>query len=131
MGENTQRGRDDAFFERARTVAATGNTEYSIEMYLQGLNIAPDLVAIHRKLRQVCLQRTSSGGKSLGMYEVMKLQAVRRGPIDRMLAREKLLCYEPGNVDYMIAFCEAAHDAGAFATEKWVRELIEKVKEST
>lgn len=30
------------FFDRGRTVADTGNFEYAIEMYLQGLNLDPE-----------------------------------------------------------------------------------------
>src|SRR4051812_6605651 len=59
-------GKGKAFFDRARTVAATGNFDYAIEMYIQGLNREPLNVAEHQSLRETAMRRKIAGGKSGG-----------------------------------------------------------------
>ena len=52
------------FFERAEYVAATDNFDYAIDMYLEGLRLAPDaLEEGHMALRQMALIRLGKGGK--------------------------------------------------------------------
>src|SRR5689334_2968987 len=68
-----QRRKAQTFFARGRTVADTGQFEYAIEMFLQGLSIDPEAVDAHKDLRQIALKRKASNGKSLGMLERMKL----------------------------------------------------------
>ena len=129
MPEPTQRSRHEAFFDRARALAREGDFDLAIQLFLEGLHFAPDSLDQHQELRTISLQRKANGGMSLGLFETMKLKAVKRGPVDRMLACEKLLCYDPGNVDHMLAFGETAADANATATARWVRELIDKAEE--
>ncbi len=53
-----------AFFDRADQVAETGNWDFAIEMYLEGLRREPDnLQRGHQKLREVSLHRKVQGGK--------------------------------------------------------------------
>src|SRR3954466_10934934 len=55
-----------AFFDRGKTVAATGNFDYAIEMYIQGLNREPFNVEEHKALREVAMRRKMAGVKSSG-----------------------------------------------------------------
>src|SRR5437660_6255334 len=66
-----QRRKAQTFFARGRTVADTGQFEYAIEMFLQGLTIDPEAVDAHKDLRTIALKRKASGGKALGMLERM------------------------------------------------------------
>src|SRR5205085_2221578 len=66
-----------AFFDRGTTVAATGNFDYAIEMYLQGLALDPEAVEAHQTLRDISLKRKASGGKTMGMMALMKERARR------------------------------------------------------
>ena len=127
MAEN-ERGPQVAFFERARRLAGEGDRELAIEMYLQGLRLDPEFLSVHRELRAVALQRKAGGGNSLGLFATMKLKAVQRVAVERMLASEKLLCYDPGNGDHMLSFRDAARDADAPATAQWVEQLIKKAQ---
>ena len=107
------------FFDRGDSVAATGNFEYAIEMYLQGLNMDPENVEAHQILREFSLKRKASGGKDLGMFEKMKVKT--NGPDEKanMLAAEKLLAYDPGNTSRMLQLTQSAHKAGFFDTAMW------------
>jgi hypothetical protein len=127
MAEN-ERGPQVAFFERARRLAGEGQLELSIELYLKGLRFDLDFLTVHQELRAVALQRKAGGGSSLGLIATMKLKVVQRGAVERLLASEKLLCYDPGNADHMLSFRDAARDAGAPATAQWVEDLIKKAE---
>jgi len=113
------------FFDRAKTVADTGNYEYAIEMYLQGLSLDPEAVDAHQSMRDISLKRKASGGKTLGMFERMKLKS---GKDDKqnMLNAEKLLAYDPGNTDYMLSLMESAHQGGFYDTVMWIGPILQK-----
>jgi tetratricopeptide (TPR) repeat protein len=113
------------FFDRAKTVADTGNYEYAIEMYLQGLALDPEETAAHQAMRDISLKRKASGGKTLGMFERMKLKP---GKDDKqnLLNAEKLLAYDPGNTDYMLSLMQSAHKGGYYDTVLWVGPILQK-----
>jgi len=118
----------NTFFERGKSVADTGNYEYSIEMYLQGLGIDPENTEAHQQLRDIALRRKVSGGKDLGMLEKMKLKAGGKGKDDKanMLTAEKMLAYNPGDVPTMLSLTEAAHQAGFYDTVLWIGPILQK-----
>lgn len=113
------------FFDRAKTVADTGNYEYAIEMYLQGLNLDPEAVDAHQAMRDISLKRKASGGKALGMFERMKLKP---GKDDKqnLLNAEKLLAYDPGNTEYMLTLIQSAHKGGFYDTVMWLGPILQK-----
>jgi len=45
---------------------------------MQGFGIDPDSVEAHQALRDISMKRKVSGGKSLGMFEAMKLKRRQR-----------------------------------------------------
>jgi tetratricopeptide (TPR) repeat protein len=107
------------FFDRGNSVAGTGNFEYAIEMYLQGLNIDPENIDAHQTLREFSLKRKASGGKDMGMFEKMKVKTNTADEKANMLAAEKLLAYDPGNTQRMLQVVQSAHKAGFFDTVMW------------
>lgn len=114
------------FFERGATVAGTGNYEYAIEMYLQGLALDPDATSAHQELRDISLRRKASGGKDLGMFEKMKLGKAGKDERETMLNAEKLLSYDPGNTDRMVVILETALRAGFYDTVMWLGPILQK-----
>src|SRR5262245_50997215 len=71
------RAKAQKFFDYGKNAADTGNYEYSITLYLQGLEIDPENTEAHQALRDISLRRKASGGKDLGMMEKMKVKASR------------------------------------------------------
>ncbi len=110
------------FFDRGSTVAGTGQYDYAIEMFIQGLSIDPDAVEAHQTLRDISLRRKASGGKAMGMTERWKL----KGGDDKqnMLNSEKLLAFDPGNTDHMLALMQNAYKAGFFDTVLWMGPIL-------
>jgi tetratricopeptide (TPR) repeat protein len=120
------RAKAKVFFDRGRTVAKTGNYDYAIEMYIQGLTLDPDAVEAHQELRDFSLKRKVSGGKPKGMMDGMKLRRPSNDDKKNMLNAELLLAYDPGNTDYMQSLMQNAHRAGYFDTVLWIGPILQK-----
>jgi len=118
------RRKAQVFFDRGKTVGDTGNYEFAIEMYLQGLAVDPDHRGAHQSLRDISLKRKASGGKDLGMMEKMKLKRPTKDDKQNMLNAEKLLSYEPGNTDHMVTILQNAHKAGFYDTVMWMGPIL-------
>lgn len=121
--DGESRRRPEIFFARADTVAQTGNYDYSIELYIQGLRLDPDNVDAHQRLRRIALERKARGGRDMGVLEKSNLLAATRG-ISPMLAAEKLLAYSPGDRDRMVEFFTAAQAGGFAATSAWFGAIL-------
>jgi tetratricopeptide (TPR) repeat protein len=113
-----------AFFDKGNVVAGTGNYEYAIEMYLNGLRIDPENTEAHQTLREISLKRKASGGKDLGMFEKMKIKTNTAEHKDNLLAAEKLLAYDPGNTDRMVTILQNAQLGGFYDTVLWMGPIL-------
>lgn len=120
------RRKAQAFFDRGKTVADTGNFEYAIEMYLQGLNIDPQNTDAHQALRDISLRRKASGGKDLGMFEKMKLKRAAKDDKTNMLNAEKMLAYSPGDTDHMLSLLQNAYRASYYDAVMWIGPILQK-----
>jgi len=120
------RAKAKSFFDSARTRGTTGNFEYCIELYLNGLSFDPDAVEAHQELRDFSMKRKASGGKSLGFFEAMKLRRSSKDDKQNMLNAEKLLAYDPGNTDYMVSLMQNAHRGGYFDTVLWIGPILQR-----
>ena len=120
------RRKAQAFFERAKAVAATGQFDYSIELFIQGLAVDPENTEAHQALRDISLKRKASGGKDMGFVERMKMP---KGKDDKqqMLNAEKLLAYSPGDADRMLAMVQSAYRAGFYDTVLWIGPILLRV----
>lgn len=111
------------FFDYAQKSADTGNFDYAIELYLQGLEKDPENTEAHQQLRDISLKRKASGGKDLGMFEKMKLKKTSKEDKENLLNAEKLLAYNPGDTASMLALTQAAHRAGFYDTAMWIGKI--------
>src|SRR5688572_26856601 len=117
----------NTFFERGRSVAAAGQYDYSVEMFIQGLTLDPENVEAHMELRDISLKRKASGGKPIGMMERMtKYKTSNADDKLNMLNAEKLLVFDPGTTDYMQTVLKSAHRAGFFDTVLWMGPILQK-----
>ncbi|OHB58317.1 MAG: hypothetical protein A2Y07_08425 [Planctomycetes bacterium GWF2_50_10] len=113
------------FFTRAEEVAVTGNYDYAIEMYLDGIRRAPDaLKEGHLALRQVALLRIKKGGKKPGMLDKIKRSSKQKDPIEELINQEWLFAHDPDNVGYAEGFLKAATAAGVKNTAAWVADMV-------
>ncbi len=90
-------GKGKPFFDRADQLAETGNWDYAIEMYLQGISREPEAMERgHHKLREMSLQRKAAGGKAAGFLEKMKHRS-DKDPITNLFNAEWMMSRDPGS----------------------------------
>jgi tetratricopeptide (TPR) repeat protein len=113
-----------SFFGRAAKVALTGNFDYAIEMYLDGLRLAPDAVEEgHLPLCELSLKRQSKGGKKPSMMEKMKRMRGKT-PLEQMVNAEYLFAKDPQHLPYAEAVLKAAVAGQYNRTAGWMANLI-------
>ncbi|MDI6449572.1 tetratricopeptide repeat protein [Anaerobaca lacustris] len=112
------------FFEKARAAAESKNYDYAIEMYLDGLQRAPDaLEEGHLPLCELGLQRRGRGGKKPSMVDRVK-RLRGRTPLEQMLNAEYLFAKDPDHTPYAEAMLKAAVEGGYHRTAHWIANLI-------
>jgi tetratricopeptide (TPR) repeat protein len=119
------------FSDFARKSGETGNYDYAIEMYMQALGMDPDAVETHQLLRDLALKRKVSGGKDLGFVAKMKAKAPSKDDKQNMLTAERLLAFDPGNTDQMLAVFQNAYKAGFYDTVMWMGDILFKAIEDS
>ncbi len=117
-------GKGQAFFDRADEVAETGNWDFAIELYLEGISREPDNIERgHQPLRNVALKRKAQGGKGPGMIE-----KARRGggkePLDALINAEYLLSKEPGSATHLFKMLKAAQELDLHDLALWACDLL-------
>jgi len=117
------RSKAQAFFARAKSVASSGQYDYALEMFLQGLGLDPEATEAHQELREVSMNRKLNGGKPLGMIEKMKVKTVK-DPKQAMLAYERILAYDPGDLDAMVGVLTSANKGGFWDTALWIGPIL-------
>ena len=117
-------GKSKKFFERAEEVASTGNWDFAIEMYIEGIRREPDNIERgHQPLRGVALKRKAQKGKGPGMLEKMK-HGKSKDPIESLANAEYLLAKEPGSVQFMQDVLKAARAGELHTVAVWVGNIL-------
>jgi tetratricopeptide (TPR) repeat protein len=113
-----------SFFQKAQEVAVTGNYDYAIDLYLDGLRFAPDAVEEgHLPLCELGLKRQEKGGKKPTMMERMKRMRGKTA-LEQMLNAEYLYARDPDHLPYAEAMLKAAVTGGYERTAKWLANFI-------
>ncbi|MGC9454279.1 MAG: tetratricopeptide repeat protein [Phycisphaerae bacterium] len=120
----TSDGKGKAFFDRADEVAETGNWDFAVELYLEGLRREPDnLQRGHKPLRNVALNRKAQGGKGPGMIDKFKYRP-GKDPLENLINAEYLLSKEPGSVEYLEQALKAAQSLGLPEVAQWLCDIL-------
>lgn len=113
-----------AFFTKARNIAKTGNFDYAIEMFLDGLHFDPDALEDgHLPLCELALQRKGKGGKKPTMVERVK-HLRGKTPLEQLINAEYLFAKDPNHLPYAEAMLRAAVQGGYNRTADWIANLI-------
>lgn len=117
-------GDGKAFFERAEQVAETGNWDFAIEMYLQGIQREPDNIERgHQPMREVSLKRKALGGKGPGIKDRLFGKG-DKSPMGALINAEYLLSKEPGSIQYLVQTLEAARKLDLPKLSAWVCDIL-------
>ncbi|MCK4275388.1 MAG: hypothetical protein KAX78_02675 [Phycisphaerae bacterium] len=126
-----QTGQGKAFFDRADEVAETGNWDFAIELYLEGIaRETGNFKRGHKPLREVGLKRKAMGGKGPGLMEQIKRRA-GKDPVTNLVNAEYLLAKEPGSVSYMEHVLKAARALNLGELVKWICDILMEAQRQT
>jgi tetratricopeptide (TPR) repeat protein len=118
------KGSGKAFFDRADEVAETGNWDFAIELYLEGIRREPgNIERGHTQLRRVAMMRKAKGGKPAGMMDALKHRS-GRDKISAMANAEYLWAKDPGSASNMIALLKAARAVGENSATQWIAQIV-------
>ncbi len=124
-------GKGKAFFDRAKTVAATGNYDYAIDMYIEGLFREPFNVPEHTALREVAFSRKLKGGKAAGGLLGPKLPYKGKTPKEALLNNEFLLAKDFGNITAMLAIIRNAVLLELKDLVMWLGPILQQANATT
>ena len=113
-----------AFFERADEVAETGNWDFAIQMYLEGLRREPANVARgHQRLWDMAMKRKASGGKPSGMMDQIK-RRTGKTPLEGLINAEYLLAHDPSNLGNLATALKAAQKLELRGVVRWACDIL-------
>ena len=122
--ESTSAGKGKAFFDRADQVGDTGNWDFAIELYLEGIQREPgNIQRGHRKLREASLARKIKGGKPAGMMESLKRRP-GKDTITNLVNAEYLLAKDPPNLQHMELILKGAQELQLPDLVMWTAGLM-------
>ncbi len=117
-------GKGEAFFQRAEDVAGTGNWDFAIELYVQGIRREPDnLENGHKKLREIALKRKAEGGKGPGLKDQWTHRQ-GKDPLDNMANASFLFAKNPGSAQYGEQVMKAAVALELTDVISWIVDVL-------
>lgn len=121
---STAPGKGKAFFDRGDQVGSTGNWDFAIEMYIEGLTREPgNVVRGHKPLRDAAMNRKAGGGKAAGMMEQFKHKQ-GKDPGANLIAATYMLGKDPGSLMYMDQAMVAAIKLGLSDVIKFYADIL-------
>ena len=132
--ENLDRRARD-LFNKAIAALERNNLDYSIEMFMQTVAIAPNFTQGRKYLRAAQSKRSESAGKIKQMMAGARVQpilakakmAVSKNPLEAMILAEQALSEAPLNGQAMVILAEAAevaelHETAAQTLETYTKD---------
>jgi len=113
-------GKGKAFFDRAKAVANTGNFDYAIDMYIEGLNREPFNMDEHQALRETGFKRKLAGAKAGFGLLGPKPPYKGKSPKEAMLNAEWILAKDVGNRSAMMTMTRNAAILGLPELVMWI-----------
>jgi len=124
-------GKGSAFFERAKTVAATGNFDYAIDMYVEGLNREPFNLVEHQALRDTAMRRKIAGGKPPGGLLGPKPPFKGKNPKEALLNAEWTLSKDVGHIPSMMIMARNASLLQLNEVAVWIATMAREANRTT
>ncbi|MBT3198692.1 MAG: hypothetical protein HN350_02150 [Phycisphaerales bacterium] len=122
--EPSNSGKGKVFFERAEQVAETGNWDFAIELFIEGIKREPgNIDQGHQRLRDMAMNRTAQGGKGPGMGDKFK-HRLGKDPEQNLVNSAFLLAKEPGSQQFMNQLRQAASKLELDTVVKWVCDIM-------
>jgi tetratricopeptide (TPR) repeat protein len=106
------------FFEHARTAGDTGQLDYALKLYAQGLKFDPGNLVAHQGMYEVGIKFFQADGKPAASKDLKEIE----GPstIDKMVVAEYAWIRDLNNVSAAMRLLEAAGKAGQSGFGQWL-----------
>lgn len=106
------------FFEHARTVAGTGNHEYALKLFADGLKFDPGNIAAHQAMYETAIQFFQSDGKPAGSKDLKAIEG--GGPVHAMVVAEYAWMRDLNNVSAALRLLDTAGRAKQPSFGQWL-----------
>ena len=111
------------WFEQAKTVADTGNYDYAVECYINGLKFDPESLRHHELLREVSLRRKVAGGKPAGLKDQFK-HSGGKSVVEKLLNAEFLWAKNPTDPSLALAVMDSAAKLELEEVTYWIGNIV-------
>lgn len=108
----------ERFFEHARTVAATSNYSYALNLYARGLRFDPANMDAHNAIYEAGIRYFQSGGKAASGKEIREVDGPN--PVDKMAAAEFAWTKDINNLATAMKLMAAVGKAGQDEYGQWL-----------
>ena len=109
------------FFEHARTVGASGQFDYALKLWANGIRLDPGNMVAHQSMYELAVkhadQATPAGSKDTKEIE-------GPGPVDRMAVAEYVWMRDLNNASAALRMLDAAGKAGQTSFGQWIAPKI-------
>jgi tetratricopeptide (TPR) repeat protein len=106
------------FFEHARTVAGTGNHEYALKLFADGLKFDPGNLAAHQAMYETAIQFFQAEGKPATSKDLRSIEG--GGSVHAMVVAEYAWMRDLNNVSAALRLLEQAGKAGQSGFGQWL-----------
>ena len=106
------------FFEHARTVAATSNFSYALNLYARGLRFDPANMDAHNAIYEAGIRYFQSSGKPASGKEIREIDGPN--PVDKMAAAEFTWTKDINNLQAAMKLMAAVGKAGQDEYGQWL-----------
>ncbi|MFO0782250.1 MAG: hypothetical protein U0636_01015 [Phycisphaerales bacterium] len=106
------------FFDHARTVAGTGNHEYALKLFADGLKFDPGNLVAHQGMYETAIQFFQGDGKPAGGKDLKAIEG--SGPVHAMVVAEYTWMRDLNNVSAALRLMETAGKAGQTSFGQWL-----------
>lgn len=106
------------FFEHARTVASTGNHEYALKLFADGLKFDPSNLAAHQAMYETAIQFFQANGKPATGKDLRTIEG--SGSVHAMVIAEYTWMRDLNNVSAAMRLMEAAGKAEQSGFGQWL-----------
>jgi tetratricopeptide (TPR) repeat protein len=106
------------FFDHARTVGGTGNHEYALKLFADGLKFDPANLAAHQAMYETAIQFFQGDGKPASGKDLRAIEG--SGPVHAMVVAEYAWMRDLNNVSAALRLLEAAGRAEQPGFGQWL-----------
>ena len=109
------------FFEHARTVGASGQFDYALKLWANGIKLDPGNLVAHQSMYELAVKHADQATPAAGK-DTKEIDGP--GPVDRMAVAEYVWMRDLNNASAALRMLDAAGKAGQTSFGQWIAPKI-------